>query len=220
MICLHLTKYYPTSPCVLCGGNQVRFIDPDGRAPWGNENIRDARTFASTSEPGYEVKLIDGKYGQDAQVVQTSTGKVVYEKPATPSNQRSAIGNICSLGRADGFNIGTTTTTDVRAVADLCEGISDACDAVGTGLLITGVGAGAALYKAGTIAGYMSDGINIVVDVYEGKYQNGIERMTANIASWVISNKINTKNNEVDMFLQKAVDKLLDSIINNVTKDE
>ena len=48
----------------------------------------------------------------------------------------------------------------------------------GTGLLITGVGAGAgaALYKSGTIAGSVGDAINIGVDLYEGKYKNALVR--------------------------------------------
>ena len=96
------------------------------------------------------------------------------------------------------------------------------CDATAVGLAVTGVNmpVAAGMAKIGTVAGSISDGINIVVDVYEGKYQNGIKRMTADFTGWVISNKIHTHNKESDMFLQKAVDKLFDSIIGNVTKDE
>ena len=126
-------------------------------------------------------------------------------------------GKVCGFG----WN-GTNAVTNVRAVADFCEGVSDVCDATAVGLAVTGVNmpVAAGMAKIGTVAGSISDGINIVVDVYEGKYQNGIKRMTADFTGWVISNKIHTHNKESDMFLQKAVDKLFDSIIGNVTKDE
>lgn len=44
----------------------MKYVDPDGNAPWENENIRRAREYAATCEPGYEVRLVDGTYGQDA----------------------------------------------------------------------------------------------------------------------------------------------------------
>ena len=108
--------------------------------------------------------------------------------------------------------MGTTTTSDVRAVADLCEGVSDACDAVGTGLLVTGVGtaAGGVLYKAGTIAGSVSDAINIGVDLYEGKYFNAFSRAANSFVSGLFSKKIKTSIERVDLFMQKGIDKVTD----------
>lgn len=91
--------------------------------------------------------------------------------------------------------------------------MSDACDAVGTGLLITGVGAavGLAMYKVGTVTGSISEAISIGVDLYEGKYKNALVRgLNGFVASkfWKI---INSGYDKSDMFLQKALDKMTDS---------
>ena len=112
--------------------------------------------------------------------------------------------------------MGTTTTSDVRAVADLCEGVSDACDAVGTGLLITGVGAaaGSALYKTGTIAGSVGDVINIGVDLYEGKYKSAFVRFGNSVVTIPLVNKIHKMSNYADLYIKKAVDKLTDVFVN------
>lgn len=102
----------------------------------------------------------------------------------------------------------------MRAVADYCEYVSDACDAAGTGLLITGVGAGAgaALYKSGTIAGSVGDAINIGVDIYEGKYKNTFTRVSNSVASYFFGYKIGSGNG--GDFMKKALDKLTDTFTN------
>lgn len=114
----------------------------------------------------------------------------------------------------------------MRAVADYCEYVSDACDAAGTGFLIAGAGtlngavaaAGIALYKAGTIAGSVSDAINIGVDFYEGKYKNAVNRIVSGISSEIFSHKIRTGNDRADNFAKKALDKITDTIISTTTK--
>lgn len=110
----------------------------------------------------------------------------------------------------------------MRAVADYCEYVSDACDAAGTGFLIAGAGtlngavaaAGIALYKAGTIAGSVSDAINIGVDFYEGKYKNAFVRFGNSVVTIPLVNKIHKMSNYADLYIKKAVDKLTDVFVN------
>lgn len=78
--------------------------------------------------------------------------------------------------------------------------MSDACDAVETGLLITGVGTavGLAMYKAGTIAGSVGDLINIGVDLYEEKYENALVRGLNGFVSSKFEKIIKTSSDKAD----------------------
>jgi hypothetical protein len=112
----------------------------------------------------------------------------------------------------------------VRAVADYCEYVSDACDAAGTGFLIAGAGtlngavaaAGIALYKAGTIAGSISDAVNIGVDLYEGRYKSAFVRFGNSVITIPLVNKIRKMPNNADLYIKKAVDKLTDAYGNKI----
>ncbi len=222
-------KYHGVSPYVYCAGNPVKYVDPDGNAPWDNENIRKAQQHVAESpKPDlYDVKLVDGEYGKDAHVVYLPTGEVTSTYLATQYNQRSAIGNIIQScdqeGTGDCANRGAITTADFRGIADFCEGVSDACDATGTLCIATGGGAavGGILYEAGTVAGYVSDAINIGVDIYEGKYKNAGIRILNGIVSTKFENMVKTGKKTADMLIQKSIDKTFDFTTNlTIEKNE
>lgn len=214
-------KFYDTSPYVLCGGNLVRYVDPDGRWPWENENIQKARIEAARING--TVQFTDGQYGKDA-VIYLSNGEQGLTYYATESNQRSAFENIVRTadkgGHADPFNIGTTTVSDVRAVADYCEAVSDVCDATAVGLAVTGVGlpAAGALAKAGTIAETVSDGINIGVDLYEGKNFKARVRIIGNLVSYNMSRITKTNNPRFEIVKNIFFDKIFNYIANKIEK--
>lgn len=201
--------YYDTSPYALCNGNPVKYVDPDGmeQRSWEDELgdwMRD--TFNSHSEsqeaknlqPIAEgVALTNPVVGVTNAVLKISTGDDIYgNKVRTTDN-------------------GTKAVTNVRAVADFCEGISDVCDATAVGLAVTGVGlpAAGALAKAGTIAGTVSDGINIGVDLYEEKFSNVVKTTAGTIAGQV-TRFIPKDNVRINIMIDKAIDKIIDYIVN------
>ncbi len=151
-------------------------------------------------------------------------GEVITLSPNTYGYD--AIGNIIQSydqeGTGDCANRGTITTADFRGIADFCEGVSDACDATGTLCITTGGGAavGGILYEAGTVAGYVSDAINIGVDIYEGKYINAFNRTANDFVSGIFGHKMRTGLDKVDQLLQKGIDKLTDTFTNKTLQDE
>ena len=198
-------KYPMNSPYVYCNGNPVKFVDPDGmeQRSWEDELgdwMRD--TFNSHSEiqeakniqPIAEgIALTNPVIGITNEVLKISTGDDIYgNKVRTTDN-------------------GTKAVTNVRAVADFCEGISDVCDATAVGLAVTGVGlpAAGAFAKAGTV----SDGINIGVDLYEGKYSN-IVKTTAGTIAGQVTRFIPKDNVRINIMIDKGIDKMIDYIVN------
>jgi len=151
----------------------------------------------------------------------------------TPQSQHNPVWNVVESferavglheeGHSDCANRGTITTADFRGIADFCEGVSDACDATGTLCITTGGGAavGGTLYGAGTVAGYVSDAINIGVDIYEGKYKNAGIRILNGIVSTKFENMVKTGKKTADMLIQKSIDKTFDFTTNlTIEKNE
>lgn len=130
-------KYPDVSPYVYCAGNPVKYVDPDGRWIWENKNIQEARHYAS--DWGCSVRLVDGKYGKDAQIV-NAHGDVIDTKPATAGNQHCAFVNIVNTLDEGGIShAGGTTYTTKQDVA------------VATGVIGV-ISGGMALEAAGTTA--------------------------------------------------------------------
>ena len=202
-------KYPEVSPYVYCNGNPVRYVDPDGRESRSWEDklgdwMRD--TFNSHSEikeaqnlqPIAEgIALTNPVIGITNEVLKISTGDDIFgNKVRTTDN-------------------GTKAVTNVRAVADFCEGISDVCDATAVGLAVTGVNMPVAvgMAKVGTIAGTISDGVNIGVDLYEGKYSN-IVKTTAGTIAGQVTRFIPKDNVRINIMIDKGIDKMIDYIVN------
>ena len=219
-------KYPDIGAYVYCVGNPVKYVDPDGREPWENKNVRKARSICESLGKGYSVELTNGKYGHDASVVYTSSEGIktqVNYYPATQQNHKSAVVNVVEYldegGRADPANNGTTTTADVRAVAGYCENLSDACDIAGTAFLMTGVGAeaGGVLYVVGTVSGGIGDVVNIGLDIYEGKHRNVMLKVLNGVASYFFGSKLN--DGKSGDFMRKALDKTTDTITNKMIEE-
>ena len=202
------------SPYVYCNGNPVKYVDPDGmeQRSWEDELgdwMRD--TFNSHSEsqeaknlqPIAEgIALTNPVIGITNAVLKISTGDDIYgNKVRTTDN-------------------GTKAVTNVRAVADFCEDISDVCDATAVGLAVTGVGlpAAGALAKAGTVAGTVSDGINIGVDLYEGKNFKAGVRIIGNLVSYNMSRITKTNNPRFEIVKNIFFDEIVNYIANKIVE--
>ena len=207
-------KYPMNSPYVYCNGNPVKYVDPDGmeQRSWEDELgdwMRD--TFNSHSEsqeaknlqPIAEgIALTNPVIGITNAVLKISTGDDIYgNKVRTTDN-------------------GTKAVTNVRAVADFCEDISDVCDATAVGLAVTGVNMPVAvgMAKVGTIAGTISDGVNVGVDLYEGKYRNFIVRSLGVVAGYGVG-KLNIGSKRVNIVVDKVLDKIIDNVVEFCNKN-
>ena len=207
-------KYPMNSPYIYCNGNPVKYVDPDGmeQRSWEDELgdwMRD--TFNSHSEsqeaknlqPIAEgIALTNPVIGITNAVLKISTGDDIYgNKVRTTDN-------------------GTNAVTNVRAVADFCEDISDVCDATAVGLAVTGVNMPVAvgMAKVGTIAGTISDGVNVGVDLYEGKYRNFIVRSLGVVAGYGVG-KLNIGSKRVNIVVDKVLDKIIDNVVEFCNKN-
>ena len=204
-------KYPMNSPYVYCNGNPVKYVDPDGmeQRSWEDELgdwMRD--TFNSHSEsqeaknlqPIAEgIALTNPVIGITNAVLKISTGDDIYgNKVRTTDNGSKAV-------------------TNVRAVADFCEDISDVCDATAVGLAVTGVNMPVAggLATVGTIFGTSSDFISMGIDLYEEDYSKvGVQ--FAGIVVGMAIGKIKTKVQRVNILIDKLSDKIIDYNVNKI----
>lgn len=203
-------KFYDTSPYVLCGGNPVKFVDLDGcesrswedkLGDWmrdtfnSHSEIKEAQNLQPIAEG---IALTNPVIGITNEVLKISTGDDIYGNNVRTTDN------------------GTNAVTNVRAVADFCEDISDVCDATAVGLAVTGVGlpVAGALARAGTIAGYANDLITVGVDIYEGDYLNAGVSFAGSIIGGRLPRYFPIKNERVNIVVDKVVDKFVDYFSN------
>ena len=135
-------------------------MDPDGRFFWENKNIQEARREASFIE-GATVRLVDGKYGKDAQIV-SADGQVLSTKPATVTNQGGFFSNLIRTADEGGrAHAGNTGTSDYNTKEDYSAAVTAIGVIIAVGTLGSSVPAEAgfgAFLKSNwaTIAGLLS----------------------------------------------------------------
>ena len=131
--------YAWTTPYAFCVGNPARYVDFDGREPWEDENVRDAREYAG--ENGGRVLKWRNAEGYNSaavlnvsvQAVEGGYGVTVEAKrfKGTRFNNYNVVLNLlgsferavgCHEGTADGANTGFVTPRD-KAVGSAVMGI-------------------------------------------------------------------------------------------------
>lgn len=160
-----------------------------------HSEIQEAKNIQPIAEG---IALTNPVIGITNEVLKISTGDDIYgNKVRTTDN-------------------GTKAVTNVRAVADFCEGISDVCDATAVGLAVTGVNmpVAAGMAKIGTVAGYANDLITVGVDIYEGDYLNAGVSFAGSIIGGRLPRYFPIKNERVNIVVDKVVDKFVDYFSN------
>ena len=121
-------KYVDMSPYNYCMLNPVMMVDPDGRAPWENQNIRHAKKHAENTGGKYiERENKNGFVDASVQDVYMEGQDVVVELTVYKGTARndkniffnflqafdeSSVGSIFAEGNSDGANQGTMTSRD------------------------------------------------------------------------------------------------------------
>ncbi len=163
-------------------------MDPDGRWPWENRNIRDARAFASQN--GFEVQLIDGKYGKDAVVVKD--GNVVTTYSARLSEQKTWYDNLDDH-QNDCANLGTITKQDITVatgvIGVITGGVALAAETSVAGTIIAASG----IVNSADDIGTNVQGESFVQQCVDSKFGRNLITATKSIVSFAgIRQDINT----------------------------
>jgi len=205
----------------------VRFIDPDGREPWDNKNIRQAKSYEDRYQGLVSVEYDKGKYGVNARVVSVIDGKksTIMSYDATPQNQKSKVSNVIESvlewegGRDNpaGATIGIPKS-DVKAVANGLEVISNVSDAAAVGSVATGVGASVApyLFVVGKVTGLASDAINVGIDLNEGNTKDAKIGFGGMVVGEIVPRFLMTGNKSMDKVVGVGVDKVIDRKVNEL----
>ena len=213
-------KYCGTSPYAMCNGNPVRYVDPDGRWPWENENIQKARNDASNI--GGSVNLVQGEYGIDAQIL-NNRGEVVNTRYATAGNQKTPLRNFVETIDKGGYAHagGTTNITqqDVAVATGVIGGITGGMALAGgtsvTGAIVTASGIANSADDIGTNV-HGESFVQQCVNTQPGKIAVGITKTI--VSGLGIRNDINTLRDVGSSIIQKTISAadLFNSFVNNL----
>jgi hypothetical protein len=169
-------------------------IDYKGEGKKDNKNIQQAERavnrFNSYAPKGssdrYRLERYIGENGLEGVRVYYPDGELYQDYPGTPENQGSMISNLyywaSNVKMAGGNDPANSqvgiSRTDVEAVANGLQTVSNVSDGAAVAATVSGVGAEAApvLYGVGRISGAASDLINIGLDVADGKSDNASVR--------------------------------------------
>ena len=185
-------KYPMNSPYVYCNGNPI------------------------TSQNGFEVQLIDGKYGKDAVVVKD--GNVVTTYSARLSGQKTWYDNLDDHHN-DCANLGTITKQDIAVatgvIGVITGGMALAAETSVAGTIVTASGIANSIDDIGTNA----NGESLVqqcVNTQPGKMAVGITKTI--VSGLGIRNDINTLRDVGSSIIQKTISvaDLFNSFVNNL----
>ena len=219
-------KYAGMSPYAYCLNNPVKYVDPDGRfstkfGAWlyksfngGGETLQD-----KSSGEFYVHNQVKG----DATATATRRFDWSGRNQGNSSNTESTLTKVLNWEGGDTYYDGIVgiPKSDFVAVANGLEVVSNVSDGLGVASLATPVTAPAAPYLlgAGKVAGSLSDGINVGIDFYDGKYKNAIIGVVGIAAGEILPPFIKTGNASIDKVTGVEVDKAID-IITNESKDK
>ena len=177
------------NPYNYCLNNPVKMIDPDGKKPWDDEHIKDAKAYVDEYGESYTLKKNSDGY-IDA-IVTTTDGNVKTFK-GTADNCRNGFYNVCmsldalfSEGTSDGANMGIVTDRD------LAVGLGMTAFITGVSSILTSIAAGVTGLAAWCDYGIASLGlVNSVDDMVTDR--NGESGFTRLATSESDKNKVKT----------------------------
>ncbi len=224
-------KYPYISPYNYCNSNPVKYVDPNGKDWYVNSETGHFKWFdGSENVPGYS--HLDGSGESNIPILQKTTDGhpswgVILNPDGTVTDWINRD-NIAMDGRTfktpDGiyYTSGSRETRieyehkTWRTVADVLEWTSIALDVAGATTAIPTAGAGGTLLLAGEVIGYVSTGMNVVMDIREEKYGSATARTALFVLTFGLGNGINkltTKPSEktAGVIAKTANDKALDT---------
>ena len=230
-----------------CAGNPVKLVDVDGKAPWNNPNIRAAKRYRDRlNNQGISCQYHEWRDSEGRKCASVTYSEVVTDYKnvsvatshcqrfmADKNNQHNAVYNILAAGdealeghydsNIHGLSSRHEVATELRAVANLAEGVSDVCDgaAVASAVSVVGAELVPCLATVGKGAGYASDAISAVADVVEGKLAAGGIQILGTAVGAVVGHFAIDKleGKFVHPIVSVGADKVLDASVNAIKQE-